>query len=271
MGRLAHGDLLDDLFRGQVENGDFSGEAGGEPEFFFVGGEFHAIGAAGGSVPVDHGERILVDFGDDGVDPIRLIDVAAIAGGDEVVGTFPGDDFLDLFAGAPVDDFDVVSTHDADKEVFVVRGHPDAGGESSDGHTPGLLLRFEINRHQFVRVLEGDEDEGRGLVISEMAGGFGGGKTFKEFEIGAGINVDAMEAERAGDEVFAVGAVADLVGIGDVADAFFDFAGVAVEEDEFVGGGIRNDQEFVVRGGEEVVGFFADAKALGLFAGVLVD
>ena len=104
-----------------------------------------------------------------------------------------------------------------------------------------------------------------------MAGGFGGGEALEEFEIGTGIDVDAVQAERAGDEVFAIGAESDLVGVGDVAETIFDFAGVAVEEYEFVRSGVGDDEELVIRGGEEVVGLFADAKAFGLFAGFLVD
>ena len=189
----------------------------------------------------------------------------------KVVGGGGGRHLSDALLRTPVDDLDDAFAHAGDQQIAIVRRHHDSRRGGGDRHDPDDLLRPEADRHDFVGVLQGHEDKLAAVVEGHVRGGFRCRQAGNQAEVRWVIEIDPVQAQRRGDEPFPVRRVAQLIRIGNVADAFLFLTGGRVEEHQLVGGGTGNDHGFLVGGRHQVVRFLAHRRLAGDLVGLGID
>ena len=241
----------------RVEDGDFLGEAEGDPEAA-VTGEVDAVGAAAELEGAAGGESCGVDHDGGAVDAVVDPEGAAVGRGEDLVAAFAGADAAEDGAVGGVDFGEVVAAHVGDEQLVGVPD--DAGGGAADFCGPHRGHALEVEGGDAVGALEGDVGDAAVGGIGEVAGHLADGEALGELHGCGFVDVDLVAGEAGDDEPFAVGAEAELVGVGD-GHAALDLGGGGIEEQHFVAAGVA-DQEFAAAGGEgDVVGFAEDGDA----------
>lgn len=150
----------------------------------------------------------------------------------EVVGVDVGFDFFDYFLGVLVDYFDVVVVYDVDYQVFVVGGYDDVGWQFVYWYGLFDLLGGQVDGVDLVVVLLGDEGGGVGVVEGDVVGGFGQWDVFGQFQVlvVVVVDIDLVQMQVGGNELFLVRCEVDLVGIDDVVQFVLYGIGFGIEE-----------------------------------------